>query len=153
MQINVALIYLISLPYKFAQDPGWVTGDALHWTVASDMWGPFHHPWLTLSFGGWLRKLMTFGTVLVEAFFPLFVWFSPTRRIAILTIAALHLGIALTIPNVTYFTLSMVCTFPAFMTSEDIDLLQRCILAIRRRFRPVTAESKISSGSIATRGA
>lgn len=123
MQINVALIYLISLPYKLAQDPGWVTGDALHWTVASDLWGPFEHPWITLAFGGLLRKLMTFGTVIVEAFFPLCVWFHPTRRLAIFSIASLHLGIALMIPNVTYFTLSMVCTFAAFLDREDIDLL------------------------------
>ncbi|MCA9058148.1 MAG: hypothetical protein KDA85_06595, partial [Planctomycetaceae bacterium] len=125
MQINVALIYVISLPYKLAQDPGWVTGDALHWTIASDMWGPSEYPWLTLCCGGWLRKGITFGTVLVEAFFPLCVWFRSTRRIAILTIAALHLGIAAMIPNVTYFTLSMVCTFPAFLAAEDVDLLHR----------------------------
>lgn len=125
MQINVALIYIISLPYKLAQDPGWVTGDALHWTVASDMWSPFNHPWITLAFGGALRKAMTFGTVIVEAFFPLCVWFNPTRRLAIAAIAALHLGIAVMIPNVTYFTLSMVCTFAAFLSRDDIELLGR----------------------------
>lgn len=125
MQINVALIYIISLPYKLAQDPGWVTGDALHWTVASDMWGPFNHPWITLAFGGVLRKVMTFGTVIVEAFFPLCVWFNPTRRLAIAGIAALHLGIALMIPNVTYFTLSMVCTFAVFLSRDDIELFVR----------------------------
>jgi hypothetical protein len=127
MQINIAMIYVISLPYKFAQDPAWVTGDAMHWTVASDMWGPFEHPWLTLAFGGLLRKLMTFGTVLVEAIFPLAVWFRPTRRTAIIAIAGLHLGIALTIPNVTHFTLSMVCAFAAFLTSEDMNTLQRIV--------------------------
>ncbi len=68
MQWNIALIYVISLPYKLAQDPGWVTGDAIHWTVASDMWGPSQYPWITLAFGGFIRKAMTFGTVLIEAF-------------------------------------------------------------------------------------
>ncbi len=38
MQVNFLLIYAISLPYKFAQDGDWLTGDALHWTIASDMW-------------------------------------------------------------------------------------------------------------------
>lgn len=124
LQINVALIYAISLPYKLAQDPGWVTGDALHWTIASDMWGPYEHPWLTLAYGGLLRKLMTFGTVFVEAFFPLAVRFNRTRRPAIAMITGLHLGIALMIPNVTFFTLSMVCTFMAFLTATDMDALQ-----------------------------
>ena len=127
MQLNVAMIYIISLPYKLAEDPGWVTGDALHWTIASDMWGPFEHPWLTLACGGLLRKLMTFGTVIVEAFFPLAVWFRPTRRLAIMTIAGLHLGIAIMIPNVTHFTLSMVCTFASFLAAEDVDALQKIV--------------------------
>jgi len=37
MQINFLLIYAISLPNKFAQDIDWLTGDALHWTITSDM--------------------------------------------------------------------------------------------------------------------
>lgn len=120
MQVNVALVYLISLPYKMAQDPGWVTGDALHWTIASDMWGPYQHPWLTLVWDGWLRKLLTFGTVFIEAFFLLAVWFGRTRLFAIAGISMLHLGIAILIPNVTYFTLSMVCCFAAFLTEDDL---------------------------------
>jgi hypothetical protein len=123
LQINIALIYIISLPYKFAQDPGWVTGDALHWTIASDMWGPNGHYWLTLAYGGLFRKLMTFGTVFVEAFFPLAVWFQPTRRASLVLIASLHLGIAAMIPNVTHFTLSMVCCFAVFLVKEDIERL------------------------------
>lgn len=125
MQINIALIYAISLPYKFAQDPGWVTGDAFHWTVASDMWGPSSMPWITLAFGGLLRKLITFGTVLVEGAFPLLVWFEKYRRWVLLPIACLHLGIAMMIPNVTFFTLSMVGVFPCFLTKRDLEDFQR----------------------------
>jgi hypothetical protein len=148
MQINIALIYLISLPYKFAQDPGWITGDALHWTVASNTWGPHWWPWLTLSYGGFFRKAITFGTVVVEAFFPLAVWFQITRRPALVVIAGLHLGIAALIPNVTYFTLSMVCSFAAFLVKEDVDLLEQgtTILtrAIRRWFTPADAPTPAS---------
>jgi hypothetical protein len=121
MQINIALIYAISLPYKFAQDPGWVTGDAFHWTVASDMWGPSSMPWITLAFGGLLRKAITFGTVLVEGAFPLLVWFEKYRRWVLIPIAGLHLGIAMMIPNVTFFTLSMVGVFPCFLTKRDME--------------------------------
>lgn len=124
MQINIALIYAISLPYKFVQDPGWVTGDALHWTVASDMWGPSTMPWITLAFGGLLRKIMTFGTVIVEGSFPLLVWFKPTRLAVLLPLAGLHIGIALMIPNVTFFTLSMVCVFACYLTGRDIDWIK-----------------------------
>jgi hypothetical protein len=135
MQINVALVYVISLPYKFVQDPGWVTGDALHWTIASDMWGPSEYPWLTLALDGWIRKFLTFGTVFVEGFFPLAVWFRPTRRLAIVAIASLHIGIALLIPNVTYFTLSMVCCFAAFLNQDDFQLLDTIRTKIQLQFK------------------
>lgn len=125
MQINIALIYAISLPYKFAQDPGWVTGDAFHWTVASDMWGPNGMHWITLACGGIVRKLITIGTVLVEGLFPLLVWFEKYRRRVLIPIACLHLGIGLVIPNVTFFTLSMVGVFPCFLTGRDLDDLAK----------------------------
>jgi hypothetical protein len=121
LQINVALIYAISLPYKFVQDPGWITGDAVHWTVASDMWGPGTCAWITLAWNGWIRKAMTFGAVLVEGAFPLAVWFARTRRWTIAGVVTLHVSIAVLIPNVTFFTLSMVCAFAVFLTGADFD--------------------------------
>ncbi|MFN9365937.1 MAG: hypothetical protein ACK6CE_14225 [Planctomycetota bacterium] len=140
MQINIALIYAISLPYKFAQDPGWVTGDAFHWTVASDMWGPSGLPWITLAFGGLFRKLITFGTVVVEAAFPALVWFEKFRRWVLLPIACLHVGIALMIPNVTFFTLSMVGVFPCFLTGRDFEDLARLGAWLKKRWeKPDTA--------------
>jgi hypothetical protein len=145
MQINVALVYLISLPYKMLQDPGWVTGDALHWTIASDMWGPNQYPWLTLVWDGWLRKALTFGTVFIEAYFPLAVWFRKTRLFAIIGISSLHLGIALLIPNVTYFTLAMVCCFVAFLTEKDFEMISLVRLSNLRRFFNWSKGSAIGS--------
>ena len=127
MQINICLIYLISLPYKFYDDAGWVTGDAFHWTVASEMWGIGGMSWITLWCGGLVRKLITFGTVFIEAVFPMVVWFKPFRRYVLCGIASLHIGIGLLVPNVTFFTLSMVCTFMAFLAAEDVNLLQATI--------------------------
>jgi len=150
MQINIALIYGISLPYKFAQDPGWVTGDAFHWTVASDMWGPSSMPWITLAFGGMLRKLITFGTVLVEGAFPVLVWFEKYRRWVLVPIASLHLGIAMMIPNVTFFTLSMVCAFPCFLTARDLEdmrwLWQFCKTKLGVRRRAPSAGRQVAQG-------
>jgi hypothetical protein len=92
---------------------------------------------------------MTFGTVIVEAFFPLAVWFRPTRRLAIITIAGLHLGIAVMIPNVTHFTLSMICTFASFLVAEDMDALQRIVSNsrswLKRTLSASTTENAASS--------
>jgi hypothetical protein len=71
----------------------------------------------------------------VEGLFPLAVWFRPTRRLAIVAIASLHIGIALLIPNVTYFTLSMVCCFAAFLNQDDFQLLDTIRTKIQLQFK------------------
>lgn len=138
MQINFLLIYAISLPNKFAQDIDWLTGDALHWTIASDMW--WSRGWLselTLGYNGIFRKAMTWGTVLVEGLFPILVCFQRTRIPITLIIMGLHLSIAFCIPGVTLFTLSMVvgaamllpASFYTALTS-GISAISRCMAAI-----------------------
>lgn len=119
MQINFLLIYAISVPYKFAQDVDWLTGDALHWTIASDMW--WTRGWLselTLGYHGIARKAMTWGTVLVEGLFPILVCFRWTRIPITLVVMGLHLGIAFCIPGVTLFTLSMVVGAAMFLPTS-----------------------------------
>jgi hypothetical protein len=91
-------------------------------------------PWITLAFGGLLRKLMTFGTVIVEGAFPLLVWFKPTRLAVLIPLAGLHIGIALMIPNVTFFTLTMVCVFACYLTGRDIDLVSQWISWVWQKF-------------------
>ena len=119
MQINFLLIYAISLPYKFAQEPAWWTGDAMHWTIASDMWWEKGRmPWITLACDGWIRRAMTWGTVIVEGLAPFLVWFRLTRVPMALSIMALHVGIAFCIPGVTLFTLSMVAGAALFLPAE-----------------------------------
>lgn len=119
MQFHVLLVYVISLPYKIVQDWDWITGEAMHWTVASDLWWVRGNmPWLTLFAGGLCVKLMTWGTLLIEAAYPVLVWFPRPRPYVLAGIMALHLGIALTIPGVTLFTLSMVVGAALFAPGE-----------------------------------
>ena len=118
MQINVALIYVISLPYKIADDPAWITGDAIYWTMASDMWSRQWFPELGYMYGGVLSKIATWGTLLVEGQFPILVCFRRTRLLAIALVTSLHVGIAILVPNVALFTLSMVVAFWLYMPPE-----------------------------------
>jgi len=46
------------------------------------------------------------------------VWFRRTRHPAVVGLAALHLGIAVMLQNVTFFTLSMACSFWVFVPGE-----------------------------------
>lgn len=149
MQINFLLIYMISVPYKLADDIDWLTGDALHWTVASDMWwSRGWWPGLTLSFDGVLRKLLTWGTILVEATFPIFVCFRRTRAVSTLGIMLLHIGIAFCIPGVTLFTLSMVVGAAMFIARDNYQqmgvFLSSIVSQVIRRYsmHPLLGNSK-----------
>jgi hypothetical protein len=139
MQINFLLIYAISLPYKFAQDLDWLTGDALHWTLASDMW--WSRGWmseLTLGYNGAVRKMMTWGTVLVEGLFPVLVWFRCTKVPITLAVIGLHLGIAFCIPGVTLFTISMVAGAAMFLPIDFyLKLTQRLGAGIQPFWQPL----------------
>ena len=130
MQVNIALIYLISTPYKLLYDPSWVHGTAIYWTVMSNNWSRFPCPELFYKGNAFLSKLVSYSALVVEFSFPIFVWLSKTKLFAIAFIGVLHLGIALLIPNVTFFTLCMVCSFWVFVPERVVQNL------LKRRINP-----------------
>jgi len=118
LQINILLIYVISLPNKLADDVAWWDGTAIYWSMMSDSWSRW--PWPGLFYGGLLSPILTYGTILVEGLFPLLVWFKKTRAMALLAIAGLHLGIAICLQNVTFFSIAMVCSFWLFVPAASL---------------------------------
>ena len=118
MQINIILIYIINVPNKLTDDVAWISGEAIYWTAVNNMWS---HQIFTEYFYKWdclLSKIATYGTVLVEGLFPLLVWIRQTKLISIIALTLLHLGVAVFIPNVTFFTLSMICLFWIFVPPD-----------------------------------
>ena len=115
MQINVALIYLVNVPNKLTHDIAWLNGEALYWTVVNGMWsygvlGELFCKWNCL-----ISKIGTYGSLFIEGTFPIFVCFKETRIFSIAALAALHIGIAIFLANVTFFTLAMVCAMWLFV--------------------------------------
>ena len=119
MQINIALIYLISLPLKLTDSLGeWLRGDAIYWAMMNAQWGRWPGAPVFYAHGPIVSQLATYGSAAIEAAFPLLVWFAPCRPYVLWMITALHLGIAVAIPNVLFFTLSMACAFLLFVPAE-----------------------------------
>jgi hypothetical protein len=118
MQLNFALIYAISLPNKLADDVAWWSGDAVYLAVASNMWGRWPWPELLSAADGALSKLFTYGTIAVEGSFPLLVWFRRTRIFVIAAAAFLHIGIAITLNGVSFFSLAMLCALWIFVPPD-----------------------------------
>jgi hypothetical protein len=132
MQINFALIYVISLPIKIASDDAWTNGEAIYLSVVSNLWGRV--PW-PRPFYGVLGTISTAFAVLAEGTFPLLVWFSRTRPVVLLTLASLHIGIAVMLKNVTFFSLSMVCAVFLFPSEAEIRAAQAHCRQTWIRFR------------------
>lgn len=118
MQINFLLIYAISLPYKLVDDVAWWNGDALYLAVVSSMWSRYPWPETFYALDGLLSKLFTYGTILAEGSFPLLVWFNRPKLYVICAMAMLHVGIAVMLNGVTFFSLSMVCALWIFVPPE-----------------------------------
>ena len=140
MQINIALVYAISLPNKLADDVCWWDGTALYWVMINRTW--CRSPGWPIFYHWPVTALASYGTVLVEGSFPILVWFRRTRLYAVVAVAALHLGIAVMLQNVTFFTLSMACSFWLFVPGETTRRLGTALRSAGRRLlgaRPAPA--------------
>jgi hypothetical protein len=71
--------------------------------------------WPELFYDGLLSAIFTYGTILVEGAFPLLVWFRRTKMPLVFALASLHIGIAIFLQNVTFFSLSTVCALVVFV--------------------------------------
>lgn len=121
MQLNVALIYLVSSGYKVGSDAAWLDGSALYYAMVNRTWSRW--PWPAMLYPAWTSGLATFGSLLLEAAFPFLVWFEPFRLPLVLALALLHLVIAVVLQNVTFFSLAMVSALCLFLTTDDLHRL------------------------------
>jgi hypothetical protein len=118
MQVNIALVYLCSLPRKLVNAP-WQDGTAIYWSLVNPTWSRWPWPGAFTGFPGeMLSAALTYGTLAVEAAFPVLVWFPRTRVYVLVAGAAMHLFIAAFIRNVEFFSLAMVCSYWLFVPGE-----------------------------------
>jgi hypothetical protein len=129
MQVNLLLIYLLSLPNKLIDDEAWWNGDAVYWSIVSDMWSRWPWPALFFDYGGAMAKIATFGTVVTEGLAPWLVWFRRTRPFALAALVSMHLGIAIILQNVTFFSLSMIVGLLLFLSPGEA----RAVVRVARR--------------------
>jgi hypothetical protein len=122
IQMNVAMIYLFSLPAKLRSDATWLTGDFMYYTLVNSTWSRFPFP--TLAYEWWFVAPMTYSALLMEGIFPIFVWFRSLRLPLVLLISLFHLTIGIILANVTYFSLAMVSGFIVFLTEEDLKKIE-----------------------------
>jgi hypothetical protein len=117
VQVQMCVIYVSTLLEKLT-GPEWLDETSM-WYVSGldDLYGKF---WVPVLFDYmWGLKLMTWGTLVIEAVVPVALWFSRTRRAAIVVALAFHFGIEISM-NLNLFHWIMALGWLTFLVDEDI---------------------------------
>ena len=113
IRFQLALIYFTSGMHKLFGSM-WRDGSAVHYTTAHNIFGRVFHVYPLPPSLDWMLTALTYGTVLWELFFPVLLLCRPTRRFAIASGIAMHLGI-LMMMEVGPFTWMMLASYVAFL--------------------------------------
>lgn len=122
MQVSITIIYIFSGPAKYLDDITWRNGSAIYYVSLSDRW--FRFPQVDIFHSELASTILTFGTLIAEIAFPIFVWFKITRPFVLLGIAGLHFSLMIFMSvSVFYFNLMMLVSFILFIPSTAIEHL------------------------------
>lgn len=150
---QVGLIYFFTASAKYGAS--WRDGTALYYALNEDQ--------IARPFGQWLAtqplnliKTLTWGTLGLE-FMALPLILAPlgqpwARRLAIVSLAGLHLGIALT-TTLSFFSITMVFTYALLLGPEDWSLLKAVSsrLAARKPIRSIVGTALRAGAKFSTR--
>jgi hypothetical protein len=128
LQLQVALVMLTAALWKLEGDD-WTNGTALHYVTRLDgLWGNLPLPdqfysSLVLRAGCW-------ATLCIEVCVPILVWFSSSRRAALMTAVLFHLALAYAM-NLFLFEWIMILGWCAFLRSEDFQYVRHGWFSLR----------------------
>lgn len=123
IQTQVAMIYAASGLFKLLQ-PMWRDGSAVYYTTGQNIYGRIFHVYPLPTDFAWALTMLTYATVLWEISFPLLLLNRSTRRVALATGVAMHLGIWATM-EVGPFTWMVLASYAAFLSPQTARRLSR----------------------------
>jgi Vitamin K-dependent gamma-carboxylase len=121
MQIQLVLIYLVTVQAKLADKP-WVEGSAAFYAWNIDgQWASLPAPeWLSAN--AILVNVVTWVTLLIELAIPILVWNRRWRFWVLAAGVVMHVTIMLNL-NVAFFSLAMFVLYVAFVPWEVVESL------------------------------
>jgi Vitamin K-dependent gamma-carboxylase len=150
MQLELTLIYLVSVQAKLSGGKDWVNGTAAFYTSRTDgRWALLEPPdWL---FGNpVLVNVATWGTLLLELAIAVLVWNKSWRFRVLAAGVVLHLTLMATM-NVGFFSLAMFVLYLAFVPADAIQAMPARVTTWwrdrRRSEPPITAQAPDQSTS------
>ena len=118
IQTQVAMIYVTSGLFKLL-GAMWRDGSAVYYTTGQNVYGRIFHIYPFPPSFDWVLTLLTYGTVLWEIGFPFMLMNRTTRRVALVSGVAMHLGIW-AMMEVGPFTWMMLASYVAFLDPEKV---------------------------------
>ena len=149
---QLCIVYLEAGLYK-VQGTLWQNGTAMYYPVSSEAYGVF--PWLSdlITTNSWIVALITYVTVLAQIAFPFMLFHKISRRIALITILGMHIGIAV-VMGLPFFSGIMASADAVLVSSATWLTIQRWFSALwRGRFRAkkpsltVSEQNEVGVGS------
>ena len=118
LQIHFALIYALSIAPKLLYEPAWRDGTVIYYGMMSISFPQ----WPGLDIFTWgnafLSRVLAFYSLLLEALFPLLVWFRKFRLPLICGAVFLQVGIGIFLSGVWVFNVVMVVALILFLPSR-----------------------------------
>ncbi len=119
IQLQMCVIFLAAAFAKLQGDT-WLDGTAVYYAARLDEFAARGGTPQFLFDTPWIVRFLTWGTIAIEAFVPVCLWFRETRRGALFVALLFHLG-CLWSMNLFLFHWIMLCGWSAFLSSEDVD--------------------------------
>ncbi|WPR63976.1 HTTM domain-containing protein [Glutamicibacter protophormiae] len=90
---QLCIVYFEAGMYK-VQGALWQEGTAMYYPISSEAYGIF--PWLSslITWNSWVVVIITYLTVIIQIAFPFMLFHRISRRIALVLVLGMHIGIA-----------------------------------------------------------
>ena len=128
LQVHLCMVYLTTGGEK-ALGTSWREGTAIWEALMQPQYGQFDFAWM--AHHPWVSQLVSWGTLVVEVGYAVFVWPRQTRALWVLLTVGLHLGIALLMGLWLFSAIMAVLTFAAFGWEELTRALAYPVLPAR----------------------
>lgn len=117
LQLEMTMLYFSAAWSKLLGAP-WRDGTALYYVARLDeYWGRFPLPSFLIE-TPWIIRALTWSTMGLEFAIPVLIWFTPTRRLALVLILSFHLACDYTM-HLFLFHWIMLVGWMAFLKPDD----------------------------------
>ncbi len=123
MQLQICLIYWLTLFGKVSGHESWVSGEFMYHFLINPMWS--HWPLPGILYYKAVTVFMTWSVLLFQLSFPLLIWVKKTRRPVLLIALLFHLTIAVFVKQVFFLSFAMIICLTLFMDKLDLTLFSK----------------------------